>query len=310
MLLQLENVSFSVPLKGFFFKKKPFWILRNVNLSLEKRESLALLGESGSGKTTIGRLIVRLLKPTEGKILFKGKDIFSLDKEYTKKVSMIFQDPRSSLNPNYTVWETVEEPLIVHKVPKNKRKEWVERKLTEAKVPTDLWHKKTSELSGGQRQRVAIARALVLEPELVVADEPTSALDLSVQYEILQLFQNIRRYRGLIFITHDIRIAAKVTDKVALLLGGRLLEISPTKEFVKKPLHPYGEFLLKNLPASSPFKRSHESIIDTKTLRDEGCPFRPVCPYREKRCEEFPPKVKLEEDREVYCWIYVNYPAS
>jgi len=307
MLLELKKISYIVSPKGFLpFRKSPFWILRDINLSLGEKESLVLLGESGSGKTTIGRLLVRLLKPSEGEILFKGKNIFGMGKEYTREVSMVFQDPRESLNPNYTVWEAVEEPLIVHKFPKNLRRERVEKTLLEAKVSSELWNRKTSELSGGQRQRVAIARALVLEPKLIVADEPTSALDLSVQFEILELFQKIRRFRGLIFITHDIRIAAKVGDKVALLLGGRIMEISPLKEFLEKPLHPYGEFLLRSIPASSPFERKPTDEGETKTIRDGGCPFRLVCPYRDKKCEEFPPKVVLDRKRTVYCWIYVK----
>ncbi len=305
-LLELRNVSV-VYTSGGFFKRVNFWGLRDVSLTLGEGESLTLLGESGSGKTTIGKLVVRLLKPAKGEVLFRGKNISRLGKEYTRRVSMVFQDPRGSLNPHYTVWETVEEPLIVHGFSKGERTERVEKYLNWAKVDKNLWNRRTVELSGGQRQRVAIARALVLEPELIVADEPTSALDLSVQYGILKLFNSLRGKKSLLFITHDIRVAAKVSDKVALLLGGRLLEVSPVGLFLKKPLHPYGEYLLKSLPAGSPFERSETLEVEgeLRTLRDNGCPFRLACPHYEKGCEEFPPPHTAEGGRVVYCLKYL-----
>ena len=305
MLLKIENLSVSFS-QNSFFKRKIFYALRDINLHLEGGKSLTLLGESGSGKTTLGKVLVRLIKPTKGKILFRGKDIFSLGKEYTKEVSMVFQDPRSSLNPNYTVWEAVEEPLIVHNIPKRTRKERVEKVLTLADVDRELWFRKTEELSGGQRQRVAIARALVLEPSLIVADEPTSALDLSVAYGILKLFEILKKKRSLVFITHDIRVGVRVGDFIALLLKGRLLEFSPAGDFVKKPLHPYGEYLLSSLPARDPFERKVTFLeeVENETSSD-GCPFINLCPYREERCKEFPPPIRFE-NRTVYCWLYID----
>ena len=303
MLLKIENLSV-VFSQNYLLRRKIFYALRDINLQLEEGKSLTLLGESGSGKTTLGKVLVRLIKPTAGKVLFKGNDIFSLGKEYTKEVSMVFQDPRSSLNPNYTVWESVEEPLIVHNIPKRTRKERVEKFLTLAEVDRELWFRKTEELSGGQRQRVAIARALVLEPSLIVADEPTSALDLSVAYGILKLFENLKKQHSLVFITHDIRIGVRVGDFIALLLKGRLLEFSPSGDFVKKPLHPYGEYLLNSLPAKSPFERKVtflEEVEDKST--SDGCPFINLCPYREERCKEFPPPFRVG-NRTVYCWLY------
>jgi peptide/nickel transport system ATP-binding protein len=306
-LLEIKNVSVVYKKRGFF-KTKTFQVLKEINLTIDEKESLALLGESGSGKTTLGRLIVRLLKPTEGEILFKGKNVYSLGKEYTRYVSMVFQDPAGSLNPRYTVWEAVEEPLIVHGFPKRERTQRVEKYLLWSKVDPVLWRRRTASLSGGQKQRVAIARALVLEPYLVVADEPTSALDLSVQYEIIKLFNALRESKSLLFITHDLRVAAKVSDRVALLLGGRLMEVSPTELFIKKPLHPYGEYLLKSLPASSPFERDKTPPVEEfPTLRDEGCPFRKGCPHYDSRCEQFPPPAEVEDNRKkrtVWCWIY------
>ncbi len=301
---------------GLFFKKKPFWALKNINLTLEKEETLALLGESGSGKTTLGRVIVRLIKPTEGQVLFKGRDIFSQWKrEYTKEVSMIFQNPREAINPRFTVWEAVSEPLIVHKVNKNLLKERVEKYLLWAGIDKNLFHRRVEFLSGGQRQRVAIARSLVLEPTLVVADEPTSALDMSLQYEILKLFKKIKTELKIsqIFITHDIRTAAAVSDRVAVMLGGRIMEVGPTKEVIKNPLHPYTRYLLENMPVSSPFLRDKNKKTDQgelfQSVRDQGCPFRFVCPQRELKCTLFPPKVVIEQNnlrREVYCWHYLD----
>ena len=315
-LLEIKNLSVSFRRNGLFFKKKPFWALKNINLTLEKEETLALLGESGSGKTTLGRVIVRLIKPTEGQVLFKGRDIFSQWKrEYTKEVSMIFQNPREAINPRFTVWEAVSEPLIVHKVNKNLLKERVEKYLLWAGIDKNLFHRRVEFLSGGQRQRVAIARALVLEPTLVVADEPTSALDMSLQYEILKLFKKIKTELKIsqIFITHDIRTAAAVSDRVAVMLGGRIMEVGPTKEVIKNPLHPYTRYLLENMPVSSPFLRDKNKKTDQgelfQSVRDQGCPFRFVCPQRELKCTLFPPKVVIEQNnlrREVYCWHYLD----
>ncbi len=309
-LLKVENLFFSYKSGGLFSPRRRE-VLKEITLSVGKKESLALLGESGSGKSTLGKLILRLLKPQRGKILFENRDAFKLGKEYTRKVSAVFQDPRGSLNPRYTAWEAIEEPLIVHGFSKETRKKRVEYFLRRVKLKEDLWFKKTVSLSGGERQRVAIARALVLEPLLVVADEPTSALDLSVQYEILKIFSELRSERSLIFITHDIRAAAKITERTALMLSGRLLEISPTESFVKKPFHPYGRYLLESLPASSPFERKPVEEIEEQppTVEKEGCPFRFRCPERLPECEKFPPsaEVKLgEKTAKVWCWLYVN----
>ena len=306
MLLTLQNVSVAYS-SSFLFRKKRFYALKNITFSLNYRQSVAVLGESGSGKSTLGRLIVRLLKPTEGKIALEGRDIFSYGKEYTRKVSMIFQNPRDALNPRYSVWEAVEEPLVVHGI--KDRKEIIEKALLSAGVEKKLWFRKTYQLSGGQRQRVAIARALVLNPILLVADEPTSALDLSVAYGILELFRNLKKERSLIFITHDLRVASKVGESVILLLGGRILEISPMGDFLKKPLHPYGSFLLESLPADSPYRRAKATVhTELRTVRDEGCPFRYNCPYYDSRCEKFPPKKVLntgKKERSVWCWVYI-----
>ncbi len=304
VLLEFQNVSVSYLQRGFFSKKN-FFGIRNVSFHLEEKETLAILGESGSGKSTIGKVILRLIFPTEGRALLKGKDIFKYRRDYTKKVSAIFQDPAASLNPRYTVWKAVEEPLLVHGYSKQKRKELVEKALLWAKVEKHLWDKKTSLLSGGQKQRVAIARATVLNPLLIVADEPTAALDLSIQYEILKLFKELKKNTSMVFITHDIRIAVHISDRILLLLGGRIMEISPTREFAKKPLHPYGDYLLKSIPVNSPYKRTLlDDIGEFKTLRDEGCPFRLACPHYEKKCEKYPPKVEIN-GRVVYCWLYV-----
>ena len=306
MLLELKNISVAY-FGSFLFKRKPFFALKNISFSVNYRESVTILGESGSGKTTLGRLTVRLVKPTEGKVFLKGRNIFSYGKEYTRKVSMVFQNPREALNPRYSVWGAVEEPLLVHGI-KN-RKEIVEKVLTSVDIEEKLWFRKTYQLSGGQKQRVAIARALALNPLLIVADEPTSALDLSMAYEILELFKKLKHKQSLIFITHDVRMGTKVGEKIILLLGGRILEISPVKEFLEKPLHPYGVFLLNNLPVESPYKRKGNlKGMELETLRDEGCPFRINCPYNHEKCKLFPPEriVKVENgERRVWCWIYI-----
>jgi ABC-type phosphate transport system ATPase subunit len=191
------------------------------------------LGESGSGKSTLGRLIVRLLKPTEGKVLLEGKDIFSYGKEYTRKVSMVFQNPRDALNPRYSVWESVEEPLLVHGI-KN-RKEIIERVLLSVGVGKELWFRKTYQLSGGQRQRVAIARALVLNPLLLVADEPTSALDPISTSKIEELVVELKKRLTIVIVTHNMQQAARISDYTAFMFMGELVEFGATEKIFTKP---------------------------------------------------------------------------
>ncbi len=303
-ILRIENLSKVFKVRKGFFRSEYIHALSDINLSIYKGEILCIVGESGSGKSTLGKIILRLERPTGGRILYKGEDIFSLGKEYTKKVSVIFQDPRNSLNPRMKVKEILEDPLIVHGI-KN-RKEIVEKTLLRVKLTEDFLERKPDDLSGGQRQRVAIARALILEPELIVADEPTASLDVSIQEEILKLFLELKNVLGIsfIFITHDIRVVEKIADRVLVLFGGKIMELGGKEEVIKRPMHPYTKFLLNNVPVRHPrLRRSEEFIEEDYKIPYNGCPFRNRCPEATGECFKTLRRVEVD-GRVVYCNVY------
>ncbi len=303
-ILKVENLTKVYKVKAGFFRKKDFYALKGVSLNLKKGEILCIVGESGSGKSTLGKIILRLEKPTEGKVLYKDKDIFKWGKEYTRRVSVVFQDPRSSLNPRMKVKEILEEPLIVHRI-KN-RQEKITDALEKVHLEEELLEKRPLQLSGGQAQRVAIARAIILEPEIVVADEPTASLDVSIQEEILELFTELNK-KGLsfIFITHDIRVVEKIADRVAVIYAGVLMELGKKEAVLKNPKHPYTMFLLENVPVKHPRERRKELKIEEEEyeIPDKGCPFYPRCSYATDECKKIFRRVDLN-GRFVACNLY------
>ncbi len=302
-LLEVREVSKVYNIRKGFFGKKPFYALRGVSLDIKRAEILGIVGESGSGKTTLGKLVLRLEKPTSGSILYEGSDIFKMGRAYTKEVSVVFQDPRSSLNPRMKVKEIIEEPLLVHRI--RNRKKIVEDALEKVQLGREFLERKPDDLSGGQRQRVAIARALVLKPKLIVADEPTASLDVSVQWEILKLFQSLKEEGiAFMFITHDIRVIEKIADRTAVIYGGMLMEIGTKEDVLSKPLHPYTKFLLSNVPVRHPKMRREDSYTEIEyEIPPKGCPFAPRCPDYMKECSEKVRRVELN-GRIVNCNLY------
>jgi len=307
-LIQVRGLSKKYPVKKSLFSKEYFYAVNNVSFNIEKSSIIGLVGESGSGKSTIGRLILKLIQKDEGEVLFKGKNIYSFtkneEKEFRKKTSIIFQDPRTSLNPRWKIKDIIEEPLIVHGFPKKDRKELVEKAITDAGLDTTFLDKYPSQLSGGQRQRVAIARAIVLFPEFIVADEPTSALDVSIQLQIVNLIKKLKEEKNIafLFISHDINLVGILCDYVIVLYRGEIMEKGEKEVVLKNPKHPYTKLLIASIPPKSPKQRKNFKEIP-EVFREDikgACAFYHRCPYAEDICKQ-KPTVKNLKNQEVYC---------
>ena len=268
-----------------------------VSFSARRGETLGLVGESGCGKSTLGRALNRLEKPTDGTVLFEGKDIAQASgKELLRlrrDIQMIFQDPYSSLNPRMTIGEIVREPLLVHRVgTKAEQVEKVRDLLEIVGLAEDTLERYPHEFSGGQRQRVGLARALTLEPKLVIADEPVSALDVSVQSQVLNLMVRLQRERNLtyIFISHDLSVVEYISDAIAIMYLGKIVEVGPVESIFERPAHPYTRALIEAIPVPDPRQR-HEAVplegeAPSPVSPPSGCPFHPRCPFAIVECSE------------------------
>jgi len=276
-----------------------------VSLTLDRGEMVALVGESGCGKTTTGQAVLRLLDPASGEVRLRGRDVAGIRRRelrsLRRRMQMIYQDPYESLDPRFRVRQTVEEPLLIHRVSRTKaeRRERVHDALARAELtPPDLYlDRYPHELSGGQRQRVAIAASLVLDPEVLVADEPVSMLDVSVRAGILRLLDRLRRESGMaiLMITHDLSTAAHFADRIAVMYLGRIVEEGPAAEVVANPQHPYTRALLSVVPKRDPRDRSTPQILRGETPNPvhvpPGCRFHPRCPVAEDRCRTIDPEL-------------------
>ncbi|RUM58248.1 MAG: ABC transporter ATP-binding protein [Persephonella sp.] len=307
-LFEVVELEKKYRIEGGLFKKKYFYAVNKVSFNIYRNEIVGLVGESGSGKSTIGRLLLKLIDKTNGKILFEGKDIYSFDKQeeklFRKKTSIIFQDPRSSLNPRMKIYQILEEPLIVHKVKKKFRDEIIKQSIINSGLDISFLDRYPSDLSGGQRQRVAIARAIVLNPEFIVADEPTSALDVSTQLQIIKLIERLKEERALsvLFISHDLNVVGNISDRIIVLYRGKIMEQGRTKDILTSPLHPYTKMLIASLPVNHPKDRGKKELPKEVFRKDVegGCVFYHRCPYGEDKCKTEPP-IKNLKNREVYC---------
>lgn len=308
-LLRAVNLN-----KIFKLKKIIIPAVENFNLSVDKTDFFALVGESGSGKSTVAKLFLRLIKPEEGQIIFKGKNIWQLNKEelksYHNSIAIVFQDPYSSLNPRMKIFSIVEEPLKIHRdYTKSEREEIVRKTLKTLGIDELMIERYPHQLSGGQRQRVAIAKALILEPEILIADEPLSALDISLQASLLNQLIKIRESRemGIFLITHDLNIVKAVSNKVAVMHLGRILEEASTIDLFKEPLHPYTKVLLESIPG---FHRRYRikmpriSAEDRISWHIKGCRFYSRCSYRMDICKDNTPELKNLGARKVRCFLY------
>jgi oligopeptide transport system ATP-binding protein len=303
-LVEVRNLKEYFNINTGVFTSKPLKAVDDVSFSIKKGETLGLVGESGCGKTTVGRTLLHLYKPTGGEIFFDGKKIETRKDilEYRKKSAMVFQDPYSSLNPRMTVSDIIAEPLDVHKMYKDK-KERQERILDlMAKVGLNSEHanRYAHEFSGGQRQRIGIARALSMNPEFLVCDEPVSALDVSIQAQVINMFDELQDQMGLtyLFIAHDLLVVRHISDRIAVMYLGKMVELADAKEIYDHPLHPYTKSLMSAVPLPDPKKaRENKRIvlagdIPSPLNAPSGCPFRTRCPYATDACAEAMPEFK------------------
>jgi oligopeptide/dipeptide ABC transporter ATP-binding protein len=304
-LLVVEGLKKYYPVRGGVFAAKigDVRAVDGVSFEVKEGETLGLVGESGCGKSTLGRTVMRLEEPTDGRVYFEGKDLAHASKtelfQLRRDVQAIFQDPYSSLNPRMTVGEIVREPLLVHKI--GTRAEQVEkvRALFETVgLTSEMMDRYPHEFSGGQRQRIGIARALALDPKLVIADEPVSALDVSVRSQVLNLMVKLQRERNLtyIFISHDLSVVEHVSDSIAIMYLGRIVEIGSADTVFAKPAHPYTRALLEAVPVPDPDAR-HESVpikgeAPSPIAPPPGCPFHPRCPYAIPACKQAIPPLE------------------
>ncbi len=318
-ILELEHIVKRYRTRGSFFGThgKDVIALDQVSIRVVRGEIFGLVGESGSGKTTAGRLIVRLEEPEEGKIYLDSNEISALKgnalREFRCKVQMIFQDPYQSLNPQFSVFDAVSEPLIIHKIGNAEARKdsvWQAMKSVGLSPPDDFAHRYPHQLSGGQRQRVAIARAMILKPEFVVADEPTSMLDASISAQIFNILLEMREklHVSFLFITHSLAAARYLCDRIAVIYRGNLVEMGPGDEVIQNPKHPYTQALIDALPKfgySGEVKR-YQTLLRAEREASEyvGCPFFCRCKVAdETKCRrEKPPLKRLGDSHSVACF--------
>ncbi|MBL0385226.1 dipeptide ABC transporter ATP-binding protein [Tumebacillus sp. ITR2] len=288
----------------------------DVSFSVRRGETFGIVGESGCGKSTTGRMLLRLLDPTSGTVLFDGVDLAQLNREAMRQkrreIQMVFQDPYASLNPRMTVADILAEPLRAHGV--TDRAE-VERRVSEILAACGLSAEQARryphEFSGGQRQRIGIARALVLQPKLIVADEPVSALDVSIQSQILNLLQDLQDTYGLtyVFISHDLSVVRHISDRVGVMYLGRMVEIGDAETLYEKPLHPYTQSLLAAVPIPDPTQRRERTLLQgdvpSPANPPQGCAFAPRCPHATEICHTKRPELQeLAPGHQVACHLY------
>lgn len=315
--LQVENLKTHFPVeKGFIFRQHVGTVraVDGVSIDLEKGEILGLVGESGCGKSTLGRTILQLIPPTEGTVVLAGKNLTNLQGEELREsradFQMIFQDPYASLNPRMTVFDTLAEALQAHReIPRDQLATKVGELMERVGLAARYMRKYPHEFSGGQRQRIAIARALAVEPKLIVADEPVSALDVSIQAQIINLLAKLSREMSmtLIFISHDLSVVKHISDRIAVMYLGRIVELGPAREVFEQPKHPYTKALVSAVPIPDPAKEKQRQRIilpgdpPSPMNPPEGCNFHPRCPYANDGCQQAVPQLEAQGNSKVAC---------
>jgi oligopeptide transport system ATP-binding protein len=303
-LVEVKNLKEYFNITTGMFTSKPLKAVDDVSFAIRKGETLGLVGESGCGKTTVGRTLLHLYKPTGGEIWFDGKKIETRKDilEYRKKSAMVFQDPYSSLNPRMTVSDIIAEPLDVHKMyaSKAERQERILDLMAKVGLNSEHANRYAHEFSGGQRQRIGIARALSMNPEFLVCDEPVSALDVSIQAQVINMFDELQEQMDLtyLFIAHDLLVVRHISDRIAVMYLGKMVELADSREIYDHPLHPYTKSLMSAVPLPDPKKaRENKRIVLSGDIPSplnapSGCPFRTRCPYATAACAEAMPEFK------------------
>ena len=313
-LIEIKNLKQHFSINMGMFRSKPLKAVDGVSFTINKKETLGLVGESGCGKTTVGRTILHLYKPTAGEVWYDGRLIKTKAdiKAFRKKATMVFQDPYSSLNPRMTVSDIIGEPLDVHKMYSD-RKEREEKILgLMARVGLNSEHasRYAHEFSGGQRQRIGIARALAVNPDFILCDEPVSALDVSIQAQVINMFDELQDMLGLtyLFIAHDLLVVRNISDRIAVMYLGKIVELAGADEVYSRPLHPYSKSLISAVPVPDPkTARANERIIlkgdiPSPLNAPSGCPFRTRCQYAAEQCSQETPEFReVEKGHFVAC---------
>ena len=315
-ILQIKGLKKYFPIRKGFFQRVAGWVkaVDDVNFDIEEGKTLGLVGESGCGKSTVARMILKLLEPDAGEIIFRGQDISRISekemKQFRKEIQIVFQDPYGSLNPRMTVGQSIEEGLRTDGIPRGEeRRRRLEKLLKMVGMSPDGADRYPHEFSGGQRQRIGIARALSVEPSLIICDEPISALDVSIQAQIINLLKDLQDQLGLsyLFISHDLNVVGYLCNTVSVMYRGNIMEIAPAEELYENPYHPYTRTLLSAIPEPEPGK-----VLEAMTIREDiptngvpppGCSFQGRCPHETPECQdEKMPLQSIGADHFVRCW--------
>lgn len=302
-LIDIQELKQYFPVAAGMFKNNYVKAVDNVSFSINKGETLGLVGESGCGKTTTGRAILRLHEPTSGKIIYDGQDITHVNMlPYRKKMQIVFQDPYASLNPRMTVGDIVAEPIDIHRLAANKkeRNEKVIKMLERVGLNSEHANRYPHEFSGGQRQRIGIARALAVDPEFIVCDEPVSALDVSIQAQVVNMFEELQADMGLtyLFIAHDLSVVKHISNRIGVMYLGKMVELAESSEIAFHSLHPYTKSLISAIPIPDPnISREKKRIVlegdvPSPLNPPTGCRFRTRCPYATEQCASEEPEFK------------------